>query len=65
MAREPQVTLLRRFALTGVLAIVVSGARVHAQARADAPSLDLFFAASSPDERVARAALDTRSRWRS
>ena len=59
------MTPLRRLALTGVLAIVVSGAHVNAQARADAPSLDLFFAASSPDERVARAALDTLARqWR-
>lgn len=49
-------------AIVGVAALGVS---LIAQGTAAAPPLDLFFAAASPDDRVARAALETLSRqWR-
>lgn len=51
-----------------VLAIIgaaTMGVSLIAQGTTAAPPLDLFFAAASPDERLARAALDTLSRqWR-
>ena len=51
----------------GLLAILVVGATITAttQDRTSAPPLDLFFAAVSPDDRVARPALDALSKqWR-
>ena len=55
----------RPVALTVVLAMTMFVALVKAQAPADAPPLDLFFAASSPDDRLARAALEKLAQqWR-
>lgn len=51
--------------MSGLLAVATLGALVKAQTSEETPPLDLFFAASSPDDRVARAALDTLARqWR-
>lgn len=55
----------RLVALTGVLAMTMFGALVKAQAPADAPPLELFFVASPPDDRLARAALEKLAQqWR-
>lgn len=55
----------RAVVMAGVLASATLGALAKAQVSGDTPPLELFFAASSPDERVARVALETLGRqWR-
>lgn len=59
------MALMRLAVVSAIVAIAVLGVSLTAQGTTAAPPLDLFFAAVSPDDRVARPALDALARqWR-